>query len=173
MKLRLLLLLTSTLFGGVVTAHADCVPYLLFPSPGSHRTDYPSPGTCVADESNGSNDGRLRWSNNYSGLLQLFDTDDSGQLLWCAHDDSDHDVCVSDSGNYLAVQWDGNLVIYDPYGHAIWASNTVGASDDPEEILTVADGTIHGEPPEEHGVILVDYHDFQNSPGYIVWWTNN
>jgi hypothetical protein len=84
MTLRVpVLLLTAILLGGVVESRADCVNYLEFPSPFTHNTTWVAYGTCIQDPARYDAGGRLRWGDNNNGQLQLFDTDDHGQLIWC------------------------------------------------------------------------------------------
>jgi hypothetical protein len=163
MTLRVpVLLLTAILLGGVVESRADCVNYLEFPSPFTHNTTWVAYGTCIQDPARYDAGGRLRWGDNNNGQLQLFDTDDHGQLIWCAHDDSDHDTCVTNGLNSLGAQWDGNLVIYDSYGKALWASNTVGSNEE-GEVLTVCE--LYCPSPHtisDHAIIFADAF---NPPG--------
>src|SRR5258708_39408594 len=129
MKLKLFLLLGATLLVGAGAAHAQsltCVVASLgFPAPSATVVKRAVPsGACV--ESPGAT-GRLRWDDNGSGELQLFDSDDSGVLLWCAHLHDGNGACAQ--GNSFCLQSDGNAVIYagaNCTGEALWASNTVG-----------------------------------------------
>ena len=146
MKLRLFLLLASTLLAGSAMAQSCSTLPFTFPLPGAADKPVPS-GTCLANVDAGptGQGGRLRWNNNGSHELQLFDSDDAGQLLWCANNAG---VCAV--GGILCAQQDGNLVMYsqvqgqppiachnDGNGGAVaWSSGTRGKNDG-QEALTV------------------------------------
>jgi hypothetical protein len=126
-----------------------------FPLPGNADIQVGA-GTCIAnaDEGPTGQGGRLRWDNSNSHKLELFDSDDSGQLLWCAGGNPNAN-CRGGSGDILCLQQDGNMVIYVPQvggpstidcgrtdndgGVAIWASNTQHDNDDFEELLVRED----------------------------------
>ena len=93
MKLRsflfagLFLFLASTLLVGNAMAQGCSTTPIAFPAPGGTDRTVAS-GTCIANVDAGSatgQGGRLRWDNSGNHELQLFDSDDSGQLLWCAN----------------------------------------------------------------------------------------
>jgi hypothetical protein len=132
-----------------------------FPPPGASDQQVAS-GTCIAnvDVDNGvtMQGGRFRWDNNSSNELQLFDADDSGQLLWCANSANNHGGssgptnCLNSNGSILCLQQDGNMVIYAPNGPiqphcvnngdggvAVWASDTAGDNDGGEELVVQED----------------------------------
>jgi hypothetical protein len=91
--------------------------------------------------------GRLRWNNNSSHALQLFDTDTDSHLIWCANPDNtnggssgDTSTCLTTNNSILCLQQDGNMVIYGPSGNILphcindgdggkilWASGTEGS----------------------------------------------
>jgi hypothetical protein len=125
MKLRLFLFLACTLLVGKATAQTGCTAHPLdFPPEGGKTIIYNTTSFCIASvDSSGIQTARLRWNNNNAGYFQLFDTDDSGALLWCAKDSSNH--CAK--GSSICLQTDGNLVIYDQencQGSPLWATNT-------------------------------------------------
>lgn len=140
MKVKLVLLFAASLLVGIGSAHAQslsCVVKSLgFPSPtppGNPVVKWSVPsGTCV--ESSGAT-GRLRWDDNGSGELELFDTDDAGALLWCAHLHDTGTTCAI--GVSFCLQSDGNAVIYDGFncaGSVVWSSKTVGDNINGEEM---------------------------------------
>ena len=142
MKPRLYLLLALTLLFAISAAHAQSQPCVVaslgFPATGPTVVKVPVPsGTCI--ETPGAQ-GRLRWDNNHNGMLELYDTDDNGALLWCAHLHDGNRTCAV--GQSFCLQSDGNAVIY-PFpnctGAILWESNTVGANVGGEEML-VGDG---------------------------------
>jgi hypothetical protein len=153
MKLRLFLFLflASTLLAGTAMAQGCSTNPLPFPVPGGNDRLVPS-GTCITNAfDEGGDGGRLRWDNNSSHELQLFDADDGGQLLWCANNGG---VCAL--GNILCLQQDGNMVIYvsvpgnpaidcgnsdGDNGQPTWASNTQGLNDSQEQ-LTVEENVV-------------------------------
>jgi hypothetical protein len=139
---RLLMLFAGVIILGVGTARAQCSEaYLLFPIHFSNGTngdvakvEVPS-GTCIAALNQAA---RLRWNNNNSGLLQLFDTDEAGNQIWC----NGIDAGGCKPGKSLCLQSDGNMVIYagaSCTGNAVWSSGTVGQNFCGEG-LAVADG---------------------------------
>jgi hypothetical protein len=146
MKQRLYLLFSAILLVAIGTAHAQSLPCvvgsLTFPGPTSGPVVKAAvqPGTCV--QTPGAT-GRLRWDNQGSGQLQLFDTDDTGKpLLWCAHLHDGNTTCAVAKNGSFCLQSDGNAVIYagsDCSGEALWASNTVGANIG-GEVMEVGDG---------------------------------
>lgn len=149
MKMRLFLFLffACTLLAGRAMAQTCFASPRNFPQPGA--ADITEPPFCIANSDEGSTGqgGRLRWNNNGSHALELFDTDDSGQLLWCANPNNDNggsgsptSNCFAIPGSILCLQQDGNMVIYQPQrggpttidcnrndgdgGQAVWASGT-------------------------------------------------
>lgn len=124
-----LLLFAGTILLGMGTANAQCLESIvLFPPPTSNgsiaKVEIPS-GTCIAAANQAA---RLRWDNNNSGLLQLFDTDEGGSQLWC---DGINTAAGCQPGKSLCLQSDGNMVVYGGAsctGSAVWASGTVGAN---------------------------------------------
>ena len=160
MKRKLFLLLAGALLAGISSAHAQTctVEALVFPTSGNAAVNTP---ICLAA---GGQAARLRFDNNNSGLLQLFDTDDAGQQIWCATDVLGH--CAK--GTSLCFQSDGDLVIYDGVqectGNAVWHSGTKGANVG-VEVLEVVDSGTDGE----HAVILNHF----NTTRVIVWQSNN
>jgi hypothetical protein len=145
MKLKLFLFLASALLAGRAMAQCSTLPFT-FPAPGTADKTVPS-GTCLANVDAGTTGqgGRLRWNNNNSHELQLFDADDQGQLLWCANNSG---VCAT--GGILCAQQDGNLVMYSQVqgqppiachdngngGSVSWSSRTQHKNDG-QEALTV------------------------------------
>lgn len=160
MKYKLFLLLAWALLAGISTAHAQqCVVGIItFPTSGNDATNTP---LCLAANGQAA---RLRWDNNGSGLLQLFDTDDGGQAIWCAKDVIGN--CAK--GTWLCFQSDGDLVIYDGVqactGNAIWHSGTKGDNVG-GEVLTLTDSSTDGE----HAVIVNHF----NATHVIVWQSDN
>ncbi len=177
MRLRLFLLLASSLLAGIGTAHASCTNMtLFFPPPGNPTLKVIS-GSCITDPNSGA---RLRWDDNNNGELQLFDTDGVGALLWCAHDSTG--ACAK--GSSLCLQADGNLVIYagsDCRTDPLWASNTFGIDprthqpfNDDGEILVVGDVSVNGGKRGERAVILNDQNPGAASDSNtIIWLSNN
>jgi hypothetical protein len=169
MKLRLFLLLASTLLGGVATARANCFTYVLFPAPGSSTDSALVNGVCIVGF-RGYTDGTLRWDNNNSGQLQLFDTDDDKSLLWCPRDR--HDCLV---GKTVCLQRDGNMVLYSdgPYicgGTPLWASNTQGLNHHGEILVEQDIRTVSGKTGER--VLLKnDCYDLYGCEE--IWYSNN
>jgi len=141
MKQKALFLFLAVTLVGIGAAHAQSLPCVVaslgFPAPSPTLVKNPVPsGTCV--ETPGAT-GRLRWDNNDSGELQLFDTDDGGTLLWCAHLHDGNTTCAV--GQSFCLQSDGNAVIYanaNCTGEALWASNTVGLNIN-GEVMEVGD----------------------------------
>lgn len=170
----LFLLLAATLLVGAGAAHAQslaCVVGSLgFPAPGTPvvKRAVP-PGTCV--ETPGAT-GRLRWDNNGSGELQLFDTDDGGALLWCAHLHDGNTTCAQ--GGSFCLQSDGNAVIYanaNCTGEALWASNTVGDNLG-GELMEVGDGD-QGFCGIAHGEKAVILNNVTTGGSCPPVWTSN
>src|ERR1041385_8001976 len=150
MKLRLFLFLglACTLLAGRAMAQGCSDTPLTFPSPSSHTNRQIASGTCIAnDDTDGSTStqgGRLRWNNNNSRLLELFDHDDNGQRLRCDGKSNSSTTCIP--GNILCLQADGNMVIYSgsggiscngDQGTPVWASNTAVGVNDSQEALRV------------------------------------
>ncbi len=170
----LFLFLAATLLAGVGAAHAQsltCVVASLgFPAPSATVVKRPvASGICV--ETPGAT-GRLRWDDNGSGQLQLFDTDDGGALLWCAHLHDGNTTCAV--GQSFCLQSDGNAVIYagaNCTGEALWASNTVGANVG-GELMEVGDGDqgFCGIAHGEKAVILNHVNSGNSCPPV---WTSN
>ena len=160
MKHKLLLLFAWALLAGISAAHAQqcTVESLVFPTSGNAAVNTP---ICLAA---GGQAARLRWDNAGSGLLQLFDTDDGGQAIWCAKDVVGH--CAK--GTSLCFQSDGDLVIYDGVqectGNAVWHSGTKGDNVGVEVLVVVDSGT-----DGEHAVIM---NHFSTTP-VIVWQSGN
>ena len=112
MKLRLIILCSAILLAGMGTVHAqsfsNCSPAILvFPTNGV--TLIPA-NTCIADRNDA---GRLRWSRTVNGvpngLLELFDTDDTGTpRIWCAGQSSG--TCTV--GGSLCMNSNGVLQMY-------------------------------------------------------------
>jgi hypothetical protein len=161
MKRGLLLLFVSMLVGAG-SAWAACPEGVIpFPAPNSGQDRVLNSGACL---SNAGQAARLRWDNAGSHELQLFDTDDSGQLLWCAHDSSGG--CAK--GKSACLQADGNMVIYSGdncTGSAQWASNTRGKNID-GEVLAVADSASDGEH-----MVIVNHRN--NPPEQFIFISNN
>jgi hypothetical protein len=141
MKLKLFLLfITGIVLLGIGTAQAQCPEaILLFPPPtsdGSITKVAVQSGMCISAANQAA---RLRWNNNNSGLLQLFDTDEGGSQIWC---DGINDPGGCQPGGSLCLQSDGNMVVYTGTscnGAAVWASGTVGANSANREGLRVLD----------------------------------
>ncbi|HEV3037365.1 MAG TPA: hypothetical protein VHA33_06230 [Candidatus Angelobacter sp.] len=148
MKLKLFLFLASALLAGRAMAQGCSTNPIPFPLPGNADKMVPS-GTCIANVDEGGQGGRLRWDNNGSHILQLFDADDAGQSLWC---DNSGSGCIP--GSILCLQQDGNMVMYSPSpgqgtidcgrsdgdgGQAVWASNTQHKNDSHEELAVGED----------------------------------
>src|SRR5262249_36943215 len=124
MKGRLILLLAVTALVGMGTARAACTKHeITFPTSGSALRV--GSGTCITPISQA---GRLRWDNNSNGRLELFDTDESGQLIWCAHDLQNPSACAQ--GNSFCLQANGNATIWTGStcgsGRMVWQSGTNG-----------------------------------------------
>jgi hypothetical protein len=157
MKYKLFLLFAWVLLAGISTAHAQqCkVEFLIFPKSGNDAVNTP---ICLAASGQAA---RLRWDNAGSGLLQLFDTDDGGQAVWCAKDVVGN--CAK--GTSLCFQSDGDLVIYDGVqectGNAVWHSGTKGDNVGAEG-LGVLDSATDGE----HAVIVTNF----NTPQQMIVW---
>jgi hypothetical protein len=103
--------------------------------------------------------GRLRWNNNKSHSLQLFDTDTDSRLIWCANPDNtnggssgDTSNCLTTNQSILCLQQDGNMVIYGPSGNilpqcvnsgnggtVLWASGTEGNNNNNERLVVEED----------------------------------
>ena len=171
MKLRLFvfLFLASALLFGMSTAHAACLATsIAFPPPNSGHNFVVKSGACITDPNSGA---RLRWDDNNSGELQLFDTDGGGNLLWCAHNSAGS--CAR--GASLCLQEDGNMVIYtgaNCAGSPVFASNTRGQNEDGEE-LSVGELTINGVKEGEIALITND-NDFGSDTGSkLIWRSNN
>jgi outer membrane protein assembly factor BamB len=153
MKLKLFLLFfTGIVLLGIGTANAQCPnSILLFPPPTTDGTivklAVPS-GTCIAAPNQTA---RLRWNNNNSGLLQLFDTDEGGAQIWC---DGINNPGGCQPGGSLCLQSDGNMVVYlgtSCNGTAIWSSGTVGGNSLCPEGLAVIEVANDGQ---EHVAII-------------------
>ena len=147
LKLFLFLFFACTLLSARAMAQGCSTIPIPFPLVGTADIKVNS-GACVANVDAGTTGqgGRLRWDNNNSHALELFDSDDSGQLLWCAGGNPNAN-CRSGNNAILCLQQDGNMVIYVPQanettaivcnrnagdgggGVAIWASNTQHAND--------------------------------------------
>lgn len=166
MKMRLFLFLffACTLLAGRAMAQGCSTSPIHFPQPGDPDYQVPS-GTCIANadpDSPTGQGGRLRWDNNNSHELQLFDSDDSGQLLWCANSTNDNGAegsptsnCWAIPNSILCLQQDGNMVIYQPQrggpttidcgrtdndgGQAVWASGTQHGNDGFEVLHVLED----------------------------------
>jgi hypothetical protein len=170
MKQRLFLLLAATLTVGISAAQAQSQPCVVkalgFPAPSRTLVKTPIPsGTCVATP---GQTGRLRWDNNGSRELQLFDTDDGGKLLWCGHLHDGNTACAQ--GSSFCLQSDGNAVIYagaDCTGEALWASNTVGKNVN-GEVMEVGDNF-----PGFTGEKAVILNNTNSGTANIVWTSNS
>jgi len=124
--------------------------------------------------------GRLRWNNNSSHSLLLFDTDGDGHLMWCANPDNtnggssgDTSNCFTTNGSILCLQQDGNMVIYGPSGTiqpqcvnsgnggtVLWASGTEGSNNDNERLVVEEDVTFkNGLRTGDRGVIRNNPHN--------------
>jgi hypothetical protein len=183
MKLRLYLsLLALTLLFAIGAAHAQSLPCVVagldFPSPNQVGMAFSvDSGACLASTSpndrNGPQTGRLRWDDNKSGKLELFDTDDGGALLWCGHLHDGNGPCAV--GKSLCLQWDGNMVIYSGTGCSgspQWASNTNGENEG-GEFLFVGDKIIPGFDGGEVAVIVNDHSTNADTLPQIIWESNN
>src|SRR5215471_19804189 len=118
MKMRLFLFLffAGTLLAGRATAQTCFTSPRNFPQPGAADKN-PGP-FCMANadsDSPSGQGGRLRWNNNSSHALYLFDTDDDGHLMWCANPDNtnggssgDTSTCFTTNNSILCLQQDGN-----------------------------------------------------------------
>lgn len=151
MKLRLFLFLLfacSLLVGNAMAQGCSTTP-IAFPAPGASDKQLAA-GTCIANadsDSSTGQGGRLRWDNNNSHELQLFDSEHGGVFLWCDGQSDSSTTCVP--GNILCLQQDGNMVIYSGsgisctgnHGIPVWASNTDGDNDGQEE-LTVEENVV-------------------------------
>lgn len=138
MKPKLFLLLATILFAGMGMAHAQNCPEAVIQFPATFNV---GDTFCIAAPNQAA---RLRWSNVENGVpdgrLQLFDTDDGGASLWCAHLHDGSTTCAQ--GNSLCLQIDGNAVIYSGLncsGQALWSSKTTGDNVN-GEVLGVGDG---------------------------------
>jgi hypothetical protein len=163
MKMRLFLFLffAGTLLAGKAVAQCTTTPET-FPLQ-NHADKQVASGKCLTnnDTDNGvtQDGGRLRWQGgvNTPGTLQLFDTDDGGQALWCAIDST---TAACARAELFCLQQDGNAVLYQgdhssgtPHcgdvpnnptlGRALWASNTDGDNDN-QEILDVEEKLPNG-----------------------------
>ncbi|HLJ26194.1 MAG TPA: hypothetical protein VKY85_05750 [Candidatus Angelobacter sp.] len=189
MKLRLFLFLflACTLVTGSAMAQGCSTKPLQFPPSGGNDIGVPS-GTCIASlDSAGNQSGRLRWDNGGNGILQLFDTDDGGQSLWCALQAGS---CAR--GRILCLQQDGNAVIYtgsdcggvgsDPdVGTALWASNTSGncglfgncTNEDTEELFVQDNLSVNGVHIGEAAVIYNDTHQGSDEGRVLLWHSNS
>jgi hypothetical protein len=124
MKFKLFLFLACALLAGRATAQTCFASQRNFPQP--MAGDKTAPPFCMANadsDSPSGQGGRLRWNNNSSHALQLFDTDDDGHLMWCANPDNtnggssgDTSNCLTTNNSILCLQQDGNMVIYGPSG---------------------------------------------------------
>jgi hypothetical protein len=160
---RLLMLFAGMIILGVGMASAQCAEaILLFPLKSSNsdiaKVEVPS-GACIAAVNQAA---RLRWDNNGSGLLQLFDTDDGGSQIWC---NGINNPGGCQPGKSLCLQSDGNMVIYagaSCTGNAVWSSGTVGQNICTEG-LAVAD-----ESDGEHVAIVNNLGGCAGGP-QIVW----
>lgn len=158
---RLWMLFAGMIILGVGTARAQCPETtLLFPANSANsdiaKVEVPS-GACIAGRNQAA---RLRWDDGGNGLLELFDTDDGGTLIWC---NGFNDPGGCKPGKSLCLQSDGNMVIYDGAsctGNAVWASGTVGQNACIEGlgVIDKSDG--------EHVAIL---NDIGCPPAQVVW----
>ena len=142
-NVRLFLFLATTALLGMGRAHAQCsILAEAFPSPGSSAFAHRIPnGTCIT---NAAGTARLRWDNNSSGLLELFDTDGGGRRFWC-DGINDPGGCAANAvpGGSLCLQRDGNMVIRvgntcSTSSPAVWSSGTVGDNICGEELKVSA-----------------------------------
>lgn len=167
--LFLFLFIACTLLAGRAMAQGCTTNPKDFPQPGDADTQVGS-NFCIAnpDEGPTGQGGRLRWATNGGHALQLFDADDSGELLWCANSGNDNGGssgptnCWDIPGSILCLQQDGNMVIYQPQrggpstidcgrtdsdgGQAVWASGTENTlfttNNDGHEVLVVQEDVI-------------------------------
>lgn len=132
MKVKLFLFLAAAALFGMGRAQAQCsILAEAFPSPTSTTFAHRIPnGTCIT---NGTGTARLRWDNNGSGLLELFDTDDVPQSRFWCDGLNDPGGCPAKAvpGGSLCLQRDGNMVIRagttcSTSIRAVWSSGTVG-----------------------------------------------
>jgi hypothetical protein len=162
LKFKLFLFLACTLIAGTAMAQTCFTSPRNFPQP--NTGDIKESPFCMANadsDSPSGQGGRLRWNNNKSHALQLFDTDDDGRLMWCANPDNtnggssgDTTNCFTTNNSVLCLQQDGNMVIYEPVGtiipqcvgsgnggKAIWASGTDGNNNTNERLTVEEDVT--------------------------------
>ena len=153
MKHRLFpfLLLACTLLAGRAMAQGCSTSPIYFPQPGDPDIQVAA-GTCIANadpDSPTGQGGRLRWDNNNSHELQLFDSEHGGVFLWCDGQSDSSTTCIP--GNILCLQQDGNMVIYagsgiscnGNHGTPVWSSKTLGENDGHER-LTVEENVKTG-----------------------------
>lgn len=189
MKLRLFLFLflACTLLVGGAMAQGCSVTTLAFPTDGGPNRAFNSEFCIASGTPGGTQTGRLRWDSGGDGRLQLFDTDDTGQSLWCAIDPMTNRCAV---GSSLCLQGDGNMVIYEFAncgGNPLFASNTSNNNpsnplcglfledcNDDGEVLAVADnpvvfGTLR---TGERGVIFNDTAFGSDERKQAIWFTS-
>jgi hypothetical protein len=175
LRLSLLLFLACTLVAGKAMAQTCTTTPIRFP-----RTFNSNMPFCVASEGGGTQTGRLRWNDNNSHALELFDTDDGGRFLWCAGGGSNQNNCTR--GNSLCLQSDGNMVIYQDTncgGNALWASNTSGGiecalfnnctNEDGEELFVQDNLVINGGSFGETAVIYNDTDPGSDTGRQLIW----
>jgi hypothetical protein len=179
MKFKLFLILACTLLAGSAMAQTCFTSPRNFPQQGA--ADKTATPFCMANadsDSPSGQGGRLRWNNNSSHALQLFDTDDDGHLMWCANPDNtnggssgDTSNCFTTNNSILCLQQDGNMVIYGPSGKImpqcvgsggggtpLWASGTEGANNNNERLTVEEDVTF------QNGLRSGDRAVIRNSP---------
>lgn len=158
LKLFLFLFIACTLLAGRAMAQGCQTNPKIFPTGNSDTTL--TPGFCIANVDAGSTGqgGRLRWDDSNNQELVLFDSDDTGNFLWCAggafgSGTGNQSLCRT--GTILCLQHDGNMVLYAPNGPntasvcvhdgdggvAVWASNTDGDNDG-QEVLEIEEDVV-------------------------------
>lgn len=174
LRLSLFLFLACALLVGNAKAQTCSVTAKKFP------TTFNSAFCIASANSSGTQTGRLRWDDNNSHALELFDTDDGGRFLWCAGGGSNQNNCAR--GNSLCLQSDGNMVIYqdvDCGGNALWASNTSGGfecavfgnctNEDGEELFVQDNLIINGGSFGESAVIYNDTDAGSDTGRQLIW----
>lgn len=187
LKMRLFLLLACSLIAGTAMAQGCSVATRAFPPDGGVNLAFNSEFCIASGTPGGTQTGRLRWDSGGDGRLQLFDTDDTGQSLWCAIDSTTSRCAV---GSSLCLQGDGNMVIYEFAncgGNPLWASNTSNNNpsnpicglfledcNDDGEVLAVADNpSVFGATRTgERGVIYNDTLAGSDEHRQTIWFTS-
>ena len=113
MKVKILQILMFLAFASLWIPKASaCDLKTDFPASGLPK--YISPGTCW-DTGESYDDTTAHWWK--SRVLAVYF---KGAVQWCPAD------CTPNSNNTLRLQSDGNMVIYNTYNQALWASGTNG-----------------------------------------------